>query len=134
MWSVYARHWLRLAGITIGNRAEVSIVVELNRLTSFAEGSFATDDVVFAGARARGGHRADRGRGGAFLGNGAILQGDTKLGSGGLIGVLTTAPRETSDGTSWFGSRRSSSRECPTSPIKRYARRVGWSWLAVVWS
>jgi hypothetical protein len=27
-------------------------VVELNRLTSFAEGSFATDDVVFAGAPA----------------------------------------------------------------------------------
>ena len=47
--SVFTRPWLRLAGIKIGKRAEVSTVVGLNRMTSFAEKSFATDDVVFAG-------------------------------------------------------------------------------------
>ena len=63
--SVFTRSWLRLAGIKIGKRAEVSTVVGLNRMSSFAEESFATDDVVFAGARARGrlaARRADRGR------------------------------------------------------------------------
>jgi non-ribosomal peptide synthetase-like protein len=105
--SVFTRQWLRLAGIKIGKRAEVSTVVGLNRMTSFAEESFATDDVVFAGTRARGGwlHVApiEVGRG-TFLGNSAILQGNTKLGSGGLVGVMTVAPQNTPDGTSWFGS------------------------------
>ncbi len=105
--SVFTRSWLRLAGFEIGKGAEVSTVVGLNRLASFADGSFATDDVVFAGARARAGwlHLAPIEVGsGTFLGNSAILHGGTKLGPGGLIGVLTTAPPETPDGTSWFGS------------------------------
>jgi non-ribosomal peptide synthetase-like protein len=105
--SVYTRHWLRLAGIRIGKGAEVSTVVGLNRLTSFADGSFATDDVVFAGARARNGWLQvapiEVGAG-TFLGNSCILPAGTKLGAGGLIGVLTTAPLQTADGTSWFGT------------------------------
>jgi non-ribosomal peptide synthetase-like protein len=105
--SIYTRAWLRLAGIEVGRRAEVSTVVGANRLTSFGEKSFAADDVVLAGARARGGwlHLApiEIGRG-TFLGNGAILTGGTTIGSDCLIGVLTTAPREAPDGTSWFGT------------------------------
>ena len=105
--SLYTRPWLRLAGIPIGKRTEVSTVVGLNRLTRFGEGSFATDDVVFAGAKARGGwllvspiEVGDR----SFLGNGAILGPSTRIGDDSLVGVLTTAPRASTNGTSWFGS------------------------------
>ncbi len=105
--SVYTRPWLRLAGIRVGRRAEISTVVGANPLTSFAEMSFTADDVALIPARARGGwlHVAPvEIGGGTFLGNGAILEGGTTLGRGCLVGVLTTAPRATLDGTSWFGS------------------------------
>ncbi|MGP0052242.1 MAG: Pls/PosA family non-ribosomal peptide synthetase [Solirubrobacteraceae bacterium] len=105
--SVYTRGWLRLAGIPVGRRAEVSTVVGLNRLSTFADGSFATDDVVFVGARARDGwlhvDPIEVGSG-TFLGNSSVLRGGTTLGVGGLVGVLTTPPTRTADGTSWFGS------------------------------
>ena len=93
--SVYTRPWLRLAGIQIGKRTEISTAVGLNRLTSFGEGSFATDDVVLAAAKARGGwlyvapiEVGSR----SFLGNGAILEASTRVGDDSLVGVLTTAP------------------------------------------
>ncbi len=105
--SVYTRSWLRLLGIQVGRRTEVSTAVGLNRLTSFGEQSFAADDVVFSTAKARGGwlyvapiEVGDR----TFLGNSAILGASTKLGNDSLVGVLSTAPRLSSDGTSWFGS------------------------------
>jgi non-ribosomal peptide synthetase-like protein len=105
--SLYTRPWLRLAGVRVGKRAELSTAVGLSRLTSFADMSFAADDVVLATARARGGwlHVAPIEVGsGTFLGNGAIVRGGTTLGRDGLIGALTTAPQRTADGTSWFGS------------------------------
>ncbi len=105
--SVFTRAWLRLAGIPIGRRAEISTVVGLNRLSTFAEGSFATDDVVLVEARARDGwiHVAPIEVGpGTFVGNSAVLRGGTTLGADGLVGVLTTPPTRTPDGTSWFGS------------------------------
>ncbi len=105
--SIYTRPWLRLAGIRIGKRTEVSTAVGLNRLASFGETSFAADDVVFAGARARGGwlHVAPIEVGSrSFLGNGAILQAGTTLGDDSLVGALTTAPHRSVDGTSWLGS------------------------------
>jgi len=105
--SLYMRPWLRLAGVAVGKRAELSTVVGLGRLTSFGASSFAADDVVLATARGRLGwlHVAPIDVGsGTFLGNGAILAGGTELGRDGLIGVLTTAPHRTGDATSWFGS------------------------------
>ena len=63
--SLYTRPWLRLAGIQVGKRTEISTAVGLNRLTRFGEGSFATDDVVLAdgeGPRRLAVRRADRGR------------------------------------------------------------------------
>jgi non-ribosomal peptide synthetase-like protein len=105
--SLYTRPWLRLAGVRVGKRAELSTAVGLSRLTSFADMSFAADDVVLATARARGGwlHVAPIEVGsGTFLGNGAIVRGGTTLGRDALIGALTTAPQMTADGTSWFGS------------------------------
>ena len=117
--SLYTRPWLRLAGIPIGKRTEVSTVVGLNRLTRFGEGSFATDDVVFAGAKARGGwllvspiEVGDR----SFLGNGAILGPSTRIGDDSLVGVLTTAPRASTNGTSWFGSPALELPRVPKSP------------------
>ena len=105
--SLYTRPWLRLLGVKVGTRTEISTGVGLNRLTSFGEHSFATDDVAFSTAKARGGwiylapiRVGDR----TFLGNSAILQPATALGNDSLVGVLTTAPRLSTDGTSWFGS------------------------------
>jgi len=104
--SVFTRAWLRLAGIQVGRRTELSTVVGMNRLTSFAQTSFAADDVVFAGARARDGwlYLAPVQIGSrSFLGNGAILPDETQLGDDSLVGVLTVAPRGSADGTSWLG-------------------------------
>ena len=105
--SLYIRPWLLLAGVRVGKRTEVSTVVGLNRLTSFGELSFAADDVAFASARFRGGWirlgEIEIGRA-TFVGNGAVVPGDSKLGGNGTIGVYTTAPRTTPDGTSWFGA------------------------------
>jgi hypothetical protein len=52
---IYTRSWLRLVGVPVGERAEVSTAVGPSRLTRLADSSFAADDVVFASARARGG-------------------------------------------------------------------------------
>jgi non-ribosomal peptide synthetase-like protein len=105
--SLFTRPWLRLAGIPVSKRAEVSTVVGANRLTSFGERSFTADDVALISARARGGwlHVAPVEIGaGTFLGNGAILDAETLVGDGCLIGVLTAAPHQAADGTSWLGS------------------------------
>jgi non-ribosomal peptide synthetase-like protein len=105
--SVYTRPWLRLAGITVGRRAEISTAVGLNRLTTFAPTSFAADDVVLATARVRDGwlYVAPISVGArSFLGNGAVLGAGTTVGEDSLIGLLTTAPRSAADGTSWLGA------------------------------
>jgi non-ribosomal peptide synthetase-like protein len=105
--SMYVGAWLRLAGIPVGRRAEISTAVGLSRLTSLEEASFAADDAGLVPARAHGGwlHVAAIQIGkGTFLGNSAVLPGGCRLGEGCLVGVLSTAPREASDGTSWLGS------------------------------
>jgi non-ribosomal peptide synthetase-like protein len=105
--SIYVAPWLRLAGIPVGKRAEISTAVGLNRLTSLGEASFAADDAGLIGARAHSGwlHAARIEVGtGTFLGNSAVVPGGCRLGHGCLVGVLTTAPSEAPDGTSWLGS------------------------------
>jgi len=104
--SLYTRSWLRLLGVRVGKRAEVSITSGLNRLTTLDETSFVADLPVFAVARSRAGwlHLAPISLGsGSFLGNGAILEGSTHVGDRCLIGVMSTAPSHVPDGTSWFG-------------------------------
>jgi non-ribosomal peptide synthetase-like protein len=104
--SLYTRPWLRLMGIRVGARTEISTSTGLNPLVSFGERSHATDDVGFCGARARGGwlHVEPIEVGSrTFLGPGAVLREGTRLGDGSLIGVLTLAPRQSKQGTSWFG-------------------------------
>jgi len=105
--SVYTRLWLRLLGVRVGKRAEVSVVAGLSRLTTLGDMSFATDAAAFTTTRSRCGwvHVGPIEVGtGSFVGNGSILQESTRVGDGSLVGVLTTAPREVPDGTSWFGS------------------------------
>jgi non-ribosomal peptide synthetase-like protein len=104
--SIYTRSWLRLLGVRVGRRTEVSTTVGLNRLATLGETSFIADDVVLSTGRARGGwlqlapiEIGNR----TFLGNGAILQTDTRLGDDSLVGVLSTPPRRPADGTSWLG-------------------------------
>jgi non-ribosomal peptide synthetase-like protein len=117
--SLFTRPWLRLAGIPVGRRAEVSTVVGANRLTSFGERSFTADDVALISARGRRGwlHVAPVEIGaGTFLGNGAILDAETTVGEGCLIGVLTAAPHYVADGTSWLGSPALELRRVPDRP------------------
>lgn len=104
--SIYTRWWLRLLGVRVGRRTEVSTPVGLNRLATLGETSFLTDDVVFSIGRARGGWLAlapievgSR----TFIGNGAILQSDTKLGDDSLVGLLSSPPTRSAHGTSWLG-------------------------------
>ena len=105
--TVYTRTWLRLLGIRIGRRTEVSTAAGLNRLVSIADLSFGADDVSYAAARARGGWLSvspivvgSR----TFLGNGAIVPGAATIGDDSLIGVLSSAPAQCADGSSWFGA------------------------------
>ncbi len=105
--SSFTRAWLRLAGIRIGKGTEISTASGLNRLISFGELCFSTDDVCFAVARSRGGWIevgsvaiGDR----TFLGNGAIIRGGTRIGNDCLIGLQTVAPERVEHGSSWFGT------------------------------
>jgi non-ribosomal peptide synthetase-like protein len=105
--SVYTRSWLRLAGMSVGRRSEISTSTGLNPLVSFGELAQATDDVGFCTARARDGwlHVAPIEIGSrTFVGPGAVLREGTRIGDDCLIGVLTAAPREADNGTSWFGA------------------------------
>jgi non-ribosomal peptide synthetase-like protein len=105
--SVYTRAWLRLAGIRVGHRTEVSTAVGLSHLTSFAQASFTADDVVLANTRSRGGWmRVTEIEIGSrsFLGNGAIIPAGTRVGDDSLVGVLTVAPVDGPDGSSWLGA------------------------------
>lgn len=104
--SLYTRAWLRLMGIRVGRRTEVSTSTGLSPLVSFGELSHATDDVGFCAARSRGGwlHLEPIEIGSrTFLGPGAVLRGGTRLGDDSLIGALTLAPRRPEQATSWLG-------------------------------
>jgi non-ribosomal peptide synthetase-like protein len=105
--SLYTRSWLRLMGLRIGRRTEISTALGLNTLVSFGERSFVADDVVFASARARDGwlrlESIEVGSG-SFIGNGAVLRPGTRVADDCIIGLLTLAPERSADGTCWLGS------------------------------
>jgi non-ribosomal peptide synthetase-like protein len=72
-----------------------------------AETAFATDEVGFLHTRSRDGWLfvapitvGER----SFVGNGAILEAGTIVGRDSLVGLMTTAPLQGGDGTSWLGS------------------------------
>ena len=128
--SLYTRAWLRLMGLRVGRRTEISTALGLNGLVTLGERSFVADDVVFAPARARGGwlHLRKIAVGnGSFIGNGAILRGGTEVGDATIIGLLTVAPTSAPTAPAGSAHRRSSfptsspTRSAPARPIHRAA-------------
>ena len=104
--TIYTRWWLRLHGLRVGRRTEVSTAQGLSRLVTLGETTFVADAPMFATARAHHGWMklepitvGSR----TFIGNGALLTGATAVGDDCLIGIESTAPRHAPDGTSWFG-------------------------------
>jgi non-ribosomal peptide synthetase-like protein len=105
--TVYTRGWLRLLGVRVGRRSEVSTAVGLVPLIEVGETSFLTDDVVFACSRAGWGWLEVRPSvvgSRSFVGNSAILRPSTRLGDDTLVGVLSIPPRHSPPGTSWLGA------------------------------
>jgi len=104
--SLYTKPWLRLIGVRVGRRTEVSTAVGVNRLATIGDTSFLADDVVFSVGRARGGWveltQIEVGNR-TFLGNSAILQSGTRVGDDSLVGALSSPPRRSAHGTSWLG-------------------------------
>jgi non-ribosomal peptide synthetase-like protein len=105
--SLCTRWWLRLMGLKVGRRSEVSTAVGLSPLVSLGATDFVADDVVFNTGRTRHGwvqlSAVDLGDE-VFLGNGALINGGTSLGQGSLVGVQSTAPDAVPAHTSWFGA------------------------------
>lgn len=130
--SVYTRAFMRLLGITVGPRTEMSHAVTISSLVSVGTTTFAADDVGYLVSRSRAGqlhvqtiHVGD----GSFLGNGAVLQEGTKTGKDSLVGVLTCAPAAVPEGTSWFGAP---ALELPRVPEPHDASRTTEPTRAVV--
>jgi non-ribosomal peptide synthetase-like protein len=131
--SVFTRPWMRLMGLKVGRRSEISTSTGLSPLVSFGELCQSTDDVGFCGARSRGGwlHLDSVTIGNrSFLGPSSVLHGGTEIGDDSLIGALTVAPRVAQQGTSWFGVPalqlpRVADANDPTRTIEPSRARVG---------
>jgi non-ribosomal peptide synthetase-like protein len=105
--SLYTRPWLRLMGLSVGRRSEMSTAIGLSPLVRFGSTNFVADDVVFNTGRSHRGwlHLAPVTVGDeVFLGNGAVINGATRLGDGSLVGVQSTPPADAPAATSWFGA------------------------------
>ncbi|MFB7503688.1 Pls/PosA family non-ribosomal peptide synthetase [Streptomyces broussonetiae] len=98
--------WLRLLGMRIGRRAEVSTVLALPSLTTVGDGAFLADDTLTAPYELGGGWvrigRAEIGRR-AFLGNSGMTAPGRSVPEGGLVGVLSATPKKAKKGTSYLG-------------------------------
>ncbi|MEV7997173.1 Pls/PosA family non-ribosomal peptide synthetase [Streptomyces sp. NPDC086077] len=98
--------WLRLLGMRIGRRAEVSTVLALPTLTTVGEGAFLADDTLTAPYELGGGWmrigRAEIGRR-AFLGNSGMTAPGRSVPDGGLVGVLSATPKKAKKGSSYLG-------------------------------
>ena len=107
--TIYTPFYLRLLGARIGRRAEISTLnhLSVDQLTVGAE-AFLADSVSIGAPRVQRGvltiaPTVIGAR--SFIGNSAVVPGGTTLGSGILIGALSTAPSTPpADDTSWVGS------------------------------
>ncbi|MET8295291.1 Pls/PosA family non-ribosomal peptide synthetase [Streptomyces sp. NPDC005180] len=98
--------WLRLLGMRVGRRAEVSTVLGLPSLTTVGDGAFLADDTLTApcergGGWVRIGH-AQIGRR-AFLGNSGMTAPGRTVPEDGLVGVLSATPKKAKKGRSYLG-------------------------------
>jgi non-ribosomal peptide synthetase-like protein len=101
--------WFRSLGARIGREVEISTALMIPRLTTVNDGAFLADDTLIGGYELGGGWlRIDRAKVGkrAFVGNSGMTAPGRKVPKGGLVAVLSAAPRRTKAkaGTSWLGS------------------------------
>ncbi len=107
--TIYTPFWLRLLGARVGRRAEISTLnhISADHLTVEA-GAFLADSVSVGAPRVQRGVVAVQPTvvgARTFIGNSAVLAGGTVLGTGNLIGALSTAPpAQAPPDTSWVGS------------------------------
>jgi non-ribosomal peptide synthetase-like protein len=104
--SILTPAWLRALGMRIGRDVEASTVLALPAMTSVADGAFLADDTMVAPYELGGGRmRIARARIGkrAFLGNSGMAGPGRKVPKGGLIGVLSAAPKKAKAGASYLG-------------------------------
>ncbi|MEV6210284.1 Pls/PosA family non-ribosomal peptide synthetase [Kitasatospora sp. NPDC051914] len=98
--------WLRLLGMRVGRRAEVSTVLALPSLTTVGDGAFLADDTLIAPYELGGGWvrvgRAAVGRK-AFLGNSGMTAPGRSVPDRGLVGVLSATPKKAKRGSSYLG-------------------------------
>ncbi|MCC9310190.1 amino acid adenylation domain-containing protein [Kitasatospora sp. RB6PN24] len=98
--------WLRLLGMKVGRRAEVSTVLALPSLTTVGDGAFLADDTLIAPYELGGGWlrigRAEIGRK-AFLGNSGMTAPGRAVPDRGLVGVLSATPKKAKKGSSYLG-------------------------------
>ncbi|MBT2213114.1 amino acid adenylation domain-containing protein [Actinomadura sp. NEAU-AAG7] len=104
--SILTPAWLRALGMRVGRDVEASTVLALPAMTSVADGAFLADDTMVAPYELGGGRmRVARARIGkrAFLGNSGMAAPGRKVPKGGLIGVLSAAPKKAKAGASYLG-------------------------------
>lgn len=109
--TLYFPPLLRMLGAKIGSRAELSVIVQVSPdLVVMEEESFFADGSIIGGMRLHRGHfelAMNRVGRRTFLGNSALLPVGSDVGSGCLIGVLSSPPPGTGsvpDKTEWLGS------------------------------
>ncbi|MFJ8209158.1 Pls/PosA family non-ribosomal peptide synthetase [Streptomyces sp. NPDC096033] len=98
--------WLRLLGMRVGRRAEVSTVLGLPSLTTVGDGAFLADDTLTAPCELGGGWvRIGPSRIGrrAFLGNSGMTAPGRGVPDDGLVGVLSATPKKAKKGGSYLG-------------------------------
>jgi non-ribosomal peptide synthetase-like protein len=107
--STLTPRWLRALGARIGDDVEASTVLMLPALTTVNDGAFLADDTMLGMYELGGGWlRVEQVKIGrhAFVGNSGMTAPGRKVPKGGLVAVLSAAPRRTKAkaGTSWLGS------------------------------
>lgn len=108
--------WLRLLGAKVGADVESSTALMIPHLVTIGDGAFLADDTLIGGYELGGGWlRVERVKIGkrAFIGNSGMAAPGRKVPKGGLVAVLSAAPRRgrAKRGTSWLGS--------PPAPVRR---------------
>ena len=98
--------WLRVLGMKVGSRAEVSTVLALPSLTTVGDGAFLADDALVAPYQLGGGWlrigAAEIGER-AFLGNSGMTAPGRAVPDRGLVGVLSATPKKAKEGRSYLG-------------------------------
>ncbi len=107
--TIYTPYWMRMMGVHVGKRAEISTVNHLSADQLYlGDEVFLADSVSIGAARVRQGLvdvQETRIGYRSFIGNSAVLAGGTTIGRGSLIGALSTAPAGICpDDTTWIGS------------------------------